>query len=343
MVIIYLSESHRSDWDKLVLSTPESGFMQSWAWSEFKELEKQNVRRIGVFDQGKLLAGAMVYYVPSSFGSSPLELPHGPVLPWKQSIQAFECMKLIKSELEKIAREVRAPMIRLEPMIVGDLPEYFGTLVRSPLDLVPTDTLVVPISGSDETILDSMKPKGRYNIRLALKKGVEVFSSEKEEDVDDFYTLFELTFNRHDFQGEPRSFFKNMIRHLGPLGMAKIYFSRYKGMILSAAIMMVHGEKATYLYGGQSSFLPSVMANYALHWRMMTDARALGCRFYDFYGIAPDNEPFHPYARFSQFKSRFGGVKVMTVGAHDIYLYEQLAELWVKNTRGVEQLSKVVS
>jgi len=340
MRIIHLNESHRKAWDEFVLTTPESGFMQSWAWSGFKELEKQNVRRIGVFDQEKLLAGAMVYYVPSSFGSSPLELPHGPVLPWKQRSLAAECMELIRSELGRIAREVKAPMIRIEPMIVGDLPGYLGALVRAPLDLIPTDTLVAAVFKNDQAILDSMSSKGRYNIRLALKKGVEVFSSGNEGDVDEFYALFELTCNRHHFQGESRGFFKNMMRHLGPSGMAKLYFSRYKGMILSSAIMITFGEKATYLYGGQSSFLPSVMANYALHWSMMTDAREMGCRAYDFYGIAPDNDPFHPYARFSQFKSRFGGTRVTTAGAHDIYLYEQLAELWVKNMRGMPELSK---
>lgn len=51
----------------------------------------------------------------------------------------------------------------------------------------------------------------------------------------------------------------------------------------------------------------------------------------DLYGIAPDDQPDHPYARFSQFKTRFGGRKVGLAGARDLYFYPQLARLWARS------------
>jgi len=66
-----------------------------------------------------------------------------------------------------------------------------------------------------------------------------------------------------------------------------------------------------------------------MHWKIMQDAKEMGCRRYDFFGIAPLNDPNHAYARFSRFKSRFGGKIVTTIGAYDFYLYPQLAELWI--------------
>jgi peptidoglycan pentaglycine glycine transferase (the first glycine) len=336
MILKHLTNDDRSAWEKLVRGTAESGFMQSWAWSEFKEAEGQKVIRIGIFDKGDLIGGGIVYYVPSSLGSSPLELPHGPVLPWKDEKRASACMSILKKELSSIAKKLASPLARLEPFTTPPLPAYMGKLVRAPIDLIPTPTLIISIR-SDEKMLLSMTPKGRYNVRLALKKGVEVRHSEKEEAVEDFYELFELTFSRHDFSGEGRGFFKNMMRFLGPCGMARIYSASYKGIVLSSAVSIYYGERATYLYGGNLPFFTSAMASYALHWRMMTDGRESGCSFYDMYGIAPAGQPFHPYAKFSQFKSRFGGAVVATAGAHDVYFYPQLADMWVKSMELAEK------
>ena len=337
MIIRYLSEKHKESWENLVRSTPESGFMQSWMWSNFKEAEGQKVLRIGIFDNDELIAGTIAYYVPSSLGASPLELPYGPVLPWGNEKKASACAQLLKQELAVVANDIGAPAARLEPFMVNRLPDYMGQTIRAPIDLIPTPTLMIPINESDEKILSNMAAKGRYNVRLALRKGVEVFHTDKESDVEDFYSLFELTFTRHNFQGEPRSFFENMMKYLGLSGMARMYFARYKGVLVSSSIAIFYGERATYLYGGSLPFLRSSMANYALHWKMIVDGRSKGCRFYDMYGIAPAGKPFHPYARFSEFKSRFGGSVVTTVGAHDIYFYPQLANMWIKSVESAER------
>ena len=336
MQLEYLNSSHRLCWDDLVKKIPESGFMQTWAWSLFKETEGQKVLRLGVLDGKDLCAGAMVYYVPSMIGASALELPHGPVLPWQEPAKADKAFSIILRELEKIAQGVGAPMARIEPFMMTPIPTYIGKIVRAPLDLIPTPTLLAPVGGEDETILAQMTPKGRYNIKLAQKKGVEVGWSVDETALDDFYYLFELTFRKHNFSGEPRSFFQNMLQALKPDHGIRIYHARYKGMLLASAIAIFCGRRATYLYGGNLPFLSSAMASYAIHWQMMKDARDAGCLDYDFYGIAPEGQPFHPYAKFSQFKSRFGGRKVNTVGAHDIYFYSQLAKMWVQSAGSIQ-------
>lgn len=337
MELKHLTAGDRGPWDELVDKVPESGFMQSWAWSLFKEEEGQTVLRLGVFEGKTLCAGAIVYYVSSMIGASALELPHGPVLPWQEPAKAARAFSLISRELERIAREVGAPMARIEPFMTGPLPEYIGKVVRAPLDLIPTPTLLVPVNGEDHEILGQMSSKGRYNIKLARKKGVEVSYSTDDEAVEDFYGLFELTFHRHDFSGEPRSFFQNMLRALRSDRRIRVYFARYKGMLLASAIAVFCGRRATYLYGGNLPFLSSVMASYAIHWQMMKDARDAGCEEYDFYGIAPEGQPFHPYAKFSQFKARFGGRKVSPAGAHDIFFYSQLAKMWVQSAGSAQQ------
>ncbi|MDD4955225.1 MAG: peptidoglycan bridge formation glycyltransferase FemA/FemB family protein [Candidatus Omnitrophica bacterium] len=329
-----LAEKDKKNWEALVSVTPESGFMQSWPWSEFKETEGQKVLRVGVFENNRLIGGAIAYYVRSSLGSSSLHVPHGPVLPWKEPEKAALCMKLLKEEFAFIAKNINSPSLRIEPFVIGEFPEYIGRPIRAPLDLVPTPTLLIPIDKSDSEILSAMPSKGRYNIRLSQRKGVEIFSFNTPEAIEDFYPLFELTFSRHNFQGESRSFFENLVRCLGQ-SIARVYIAKYKGIAVSAAISIFYAERATYLYGGSLTFFNSSMASYALHWKMMQDARAAGCRIYDMYGIAPENEPYHPYAKFSRFKTRFGGNIVRVVGAHDIYFYPQLADMWAKSVESV--------
>ena len=328
MKIAGLKKEHFKLWNDLAGSSEGSGFMQSWEWSEFKEAEGARVERLGIFEGGALIGGAIVYRVATSLGVSPLAMPHGPVLPWHDAARAEAGFNLLKGRLAAIAERTGSPMARLEPFISAR-PAFFGPALRAPLDLVPTPTLMVELGKDDDGLLAAMTQKGRYNVRLAARKGVEVVSTETNDLTGDFHELFELTCLRHSFHGEPVGFFTGLMNALGPAGMARVYLASYQGMPAAAAAAVFFGGRATYLYGGTSPFLRHTMASYAMHWRIMRDARDKGLKQYDLYGVAPSDQPYHPYARFSAFKARFGGYMVRTIGAQDIYFYPQLAKTLV--------------
>lgn len=328
MKIASLKKEHFKVWNDLAASSEGSGFMQSWEWSDFKEAEGAKVERLGIFDGGKLIAGAIVYRVETSLGVSPLAMPHGPVLPWHEPGKAEACFNLLRQKLAVLAESTGSPVARLEPFISGR-PAFFGDALRAPLDLVPTPTLLVELGKDDAGLLAGMTQKGRYNVRLSEKKGVEVVSSAGGELTGDFYELFELTCARHSFPGEPLGFFTRLMETLGPAGMARVYLATFQGMPAAAAVAVFFGGRATYLYGGTSPFLRHTMASYAMHWRIMRDARDRGFGLYDLYGVAPTDKPHHPYARFSAFKARFGGTMLRTIGAQDLYFYPQLARTLV--------------
>ncbi len=328
MKITPLKKEHFKVWNDLVRACGGSGFMQSWEWGDFKEAEGAKVERLGIFDGGALLAGTLAYRVETTLGVSPLAMPHGPVLPWNDPFKAAACFALLKERLGAIAARTGAPLARFEPF-VGGKPEFFEGLLRAPLDLVPTPTLLVDLGADDAGLLARMTQKGRYNVRLAERKGVEVVSTPGDELTGEFHELFELTCARHAFSGEPVGFFRRLMAALGPAGLARVYLATCQGMPAAAAVAVFFGGRATYLYGGTSPFLRGSMASYAMHWRIMRDARDKGCGFYDLYGAAPTDQPHHPYARFSAFKARFGGALFTPVGAHDLYFYPQLAKTLV--------------
>lgn len=328
-----LGPEHFKVWNGLAGANPASGFMQSWEWADFKEASGVTVRRLGLFDGEALAGGALVYSADSTLGVSPLAMPHGPVLPWDAPARAEEGFRLLRDGLAGISSETGSPLARFEPFLENP-PSWLAGLPRAPVDLVPTPTLLVPVAADEEAQLAGMTQKGRYNARLALRKGVEVVSSPDNSLTEDFHELFELTCCRHGFCGEPRGFFTGLLDALGPAGMARVYLASFQGMPAAAAVAVFFGSRATYLYGGTSPFLTRTMAAYALHLRILADARARGCQLYDMYGVAPEDQPGHAYARFSVFKARFGGRPARLSGARDLYFYPQLAKGFASRLEG---------
>lgn len=107
-------------------------------------------------------------------------------------------------------------------------------------------------------------------------------------------------------------------------------FAEHEGDTLGALMLVTYGPRATYLYGGIADNKRNMMAGYALQWAAMEAARECGCSTYDFYGYDAFRSSEHPYARFSQFKSRFGGEVVRFTGAQDYFFMDNLADAFVK-------------
>ena len=320
MRVAALQERHREAWEALVTSHPGAGFMQSWRWSEFKELEGYTVTRLGLFDGAALCGGGIAYTFPSPAEAGLAAMPDGPILDWGApgAPAAFRALVAAFRDLPA-GRGVIA--LRVEPRLEAE-PEALRGLPRAPVDLVPDETLEVPL-GSEAAMLAAMRPKGRYNARLAMHRGVEVTSSTDPADVHEFHFVLEQTGRYHNFLVEPKSFFINLARTLFP-AMGRLAFARYKGVTLAAALTVRHGDTVTYLYGGHLPLFRDVMASSALHWHLLREAAAEGYRVYDFYGYIPPGHPGHAYDRFSRFKEKFGGRPVCRIGSRDMVFHDRL-------------------
>ena len=173
-----------------------------------------------------------------------------------------------------------------------------------------------------------MKPKGRYNLKIAQRDRVTTEFTQDSQAIPLFYDLFWATVQRQKFFGEPYSFSINLCQTLFKANIGEIGLAKWQGEILVAIIIIYWGERATFLYGGSQDKHRHVMPSYALHWNSILRAKKRGCQVYDFYGFTTDLN--HNYARFSRFKSQFGGEKIKTIGAHDYFFYDRLAETLVQ-------------
>ncbi|MBW4537611.1 MAG: peptidoglycan bridge formation glycyltransferase FemA/FemB family protein [Myxacorys chilensis ATA2-1-KO14] len=317
-----IRELHLSDrfaWKKLNQSLVGSCFMQSWAWATFKELEGYRTFKYGVFDQA-LVGGCIFYVYPRSHSANLLIAPGAPLIRPGYTSQAIE---LLVRQAERIAQEVRTIALRVEPLW-AEKPSALNQFVRAPVDLLPSETLIIDLHPTETEIFAQMKPKGRYNIRLSQRHGVTTQFTTDLQKISMFYELFWETVQRQTFFGEPYRFFINLCQTLFAENMAELGFAMWNGEILSAVLIVYWCDRATYLYGGRSDAHGHVMANYALHWDAIKRAKAKGCQLYDFYGYTQN--PNHSYAKFSQFKRQFGGTPVTTIGAQDYFFYNQFAD-----------------
>lgn len=336
-----LPEAERAAWDALVAANPASGFMQSWSWAEFKAREGYQTWPLGVYVAGELIAGAIVQAYPAHGGGALLFAPGGPVLPWGEPDLAREALRHLLDATRPLAAEVGALALRIEPYLPPPRPALLREFARAPIDLYPAQTLVLDLVQDEDAILAAMKPKGRYNIRLAARRGVTVEVTDSLQALRRFYALFAQTARRDGFFAEPFGFFINLVGALAPAGMVRLYFATHDGVDLATAIVVHFGPRAVYLYGATADVGRNLMASYAVQWAIVRDSRAAGLREYDFYGFEPHGLTDHLYAGFSRFKRQFGGTVRRFIGAHDYFYYDSLADRLVAALRSLDNTERV--
>lgn len=327
MILRELANSDRPEWDRLTQTHDHGCFMQSWAWADFREMDGYQTFRYGLFDElNQLIGGCIFYFYPQRSSANFIFAPAAPLLPTSLEIAG---MQLLLRQAENLAQNISlsggAIALRVEPLLLQK-PEWMGRdFVRSPADLMPSETLWLDLQKSESELLAEMFSKGRYNIRLSQRYGVETVFTTLDAAIPHFYDLFYETAQRQHFLSEPYGFFIKLCQNLFREGMAEIGFAKYKGKILATILLIYWGDRCTYLYGGRSESDRQVMPVYALHWAAIQRAKQRGHRIYDFYGYS-DN-PNHAYYRFSRFKRQFGGKVVKTIGAHDYFFYDRLADI----------------
>ncbi len=321
-----LGPERDAEWDALVGSSAESGFMQSSAWATFKRAEGYQTLRYVLFEEGHLIGGASLLTYPAQGSEGLFLCPEGPVLPWADSAKAREGLRLLGRTIERRAEQSGGLGLRIEPHLPPPRPSLMRNWNRAPVDLNPIHSLMLDLTLSEEAFRAQMRPKGRYNLGLAQRHGVAVTRSRAMSDFARFYPLFEETAQRQSFFAEPFGFFLNLGAALFPSGQAELFFAEWQGETLAVILVILFGRRATYLYGGSSSQHRHVMPTYLLHWEAMQGAREHGCVEYDLYGYDPFGQTDHLYAGFSQFKRQFGGRRVDGIGAFDLLFYERLAD-----------------
>ncbi len=234
--------------------------------------------------------------------------------PWMQETQNPFAQEIPQEEPRTEVREMRM-----------NIDTTYWNLRKAFTDLLPTDTVILDLRQDPQTILQGMKPKTRYNIRLAERKGVRVRQAGLEE-LPLWYKLYQETALRHGMLIDDLDYFRAalQIKARESASPARVYLllAETEERILAGMLLAISGSRATYLYGASASNYRQYMAPYILQWSAINLARQLGCQDYDFFGIAPYPDPEHPMYGLYRFKTGFGGRIVHRQGCWD-YPFDQ--------------------
>jgi len=194
-------------------------------------------------------------------------------------------------------------------------------LWKASRDLLPPDTVMIDLRDPEETLLERMHPKTRYNVRLAERRGVTVVEGGLA-DLPAWYAVYRETAARHSL--EPMSFehAEAMLHERADddgasSNVTKLLLARHDGQLLAGMILALTPTRATYLYGASTRSHRDLMGSYALQWGAIRRAKAHGCRDYDLLGAAPRAGTAHPLAGVHRFKSGFGGRLLHREGGRD--------------------------
>lgn len=346
-----MKEQGPQKYDQFVANHALGSIHQTRVWGEFQAklsgrgpfwcLTVEDAGTGDSHDHGQILASALVIRQALPFGKCWLYCPRGPLADYSNT----QALRELFQKIRTLAQEQNAVFIRYDPALElksSDLNCHsdfgFGNSVRAHSHYQPENTLILDLTASPEELLKQMKPKGRYNIKVAQKHGVKARKSDgNAADTSAFYNLLKLTTTRDAFAAHDQKYYENMLKILGP--HAQLYLAEYQNKPLAGMIVTYFKDTATYYFGASSNEHRNVNAPALLQWQAIQDAKAAGCTEYDFLGIAPEsptrhlkfgfrNSP-HPLRGVTDFKLKFGGTRVDYHPAQEI-VYQPLWYALVK-------------
>ena len=314
-------------WRDFVAAAPAGDVLQCMEWGDLKARTGWTPCTVAVVEGQSILAGAMALKRPAPMGRSILYCPRGPVVDFANA-DLCDCLM---EGLRKLARDRRAILIKVDPPVSGD--EAADTLRRlgfrpapvkdegfggtQPRAVMKTDALA-----DDDALLARFKPKWRYNIRLADRKGVRITGETTRDDLGVFYDILRETGRRDGFQVRDLSYFEAIYDCIIEPGLGRLFMAYVEGKPLAGAIDFILGRQCWYVYGASSNEHRNRMPNHLLQWRMMQWARDAGCRVYDFRGVplrreGAEDTSLHGLVRF---KAGFDAEYTEYIGEWDLPL-----------------------
>ncbi|MCJ7805146.1 peptidoglycan bridge formation glycyltransferase FemA/FemB family protein [Patescibacteria group bacterium] len=304
-------------WEKFVLGHNPQTFLQSWNWGETNKAIGKKIFRIGIFKNSQIVAVYLVIEEKAKRGPH-LVIPGGPILDWEDK----KLVRFVVGAIYSLAKEEGAWFVRIRPDVLDSekAQKLFSELgfVAAPMHLHAENTWVLDITADEEALLRGMRKTTRYLIKKSLKTELVL---EETTDLGSSSLLSRLqneTVTRHGFVGFPEELFKAQLKAFGKDNQARMFVCRYKGRALAAAIIIFYGDSAYYHHSGSTSKYSEIPSSYFLQWQIIREAKKRGCKYYNFWGIAPGDNPKHRFAGVTLFKKGFGGQKIDWLHARDL-------------------------
>ena len=320
MIVREVVEKEKAAYNKLATHV-----IQSWEWGEFRKKSGLDLVRLGHFEGNRMVKAYQLTFHPvPMLGKNIGYFPKGP-LPDEAMIKA----------LSDIGKVKNAVYIKIEPnVIAGNRMSNIGSQMQK-LGLKPSKkslftkyNFLIDLTKSEDQLLAALQQKTRYNIGVAQKKGVEVYSSTSDEDFEIYLKLYFETTKRQRYFGHTPAYHKLVWQTLKGAKMARVIIAKYEGKPLVAWMLLNFGDTLYYPYGGSSMEYKEVMASNLVAWEAIRLGRKMGLKIFDMWGaLGPDAKESDPWYGFHRFKAGYGPIHVEYIGTYDLVLSFQFYDI----------------
>jgi peptidoglycan pentaglycine glycine transferase (the first glycine) len=273
------------EWNRFLEQYPDVHILQTGEWGELKSAFGWSALRLAVDS-----AGAQILFRRAPLGLTFAYIPKGPLRPSPDADPAL--LTSFWAEVERACRARRAIFLKIEPDAWTHQAErriFPATLERiaSRQHVQPACTLVIDLAGSEDEVFERMKPKTRYNIRLAGRKEVVVHAT---NDLQSFYHVMQVTSQRMEFHVHSFEYYRRAYELFHPKGLCELFAAEFEGRPLAYVMVFAKGKQAYYLYGASSDEERNRKPTYPLQWEAIRWAMQRGCRAYDMWGVPNEDE-----------------------------------------------------
>lgn len=254
-----------------------------------------------------------------------LYLPYGPEAKDEVVFNA------IYQDLSKLAKEHQAIFIRVEPQN-PDLIKFFPKNIKKTKDENPKDTWHLDLTQPDAKIIENFSHGIRNAYNTFRKRGIEIKTTKDPAKLKYLVALQKAIFEKKNLHAFSESYLKTELSQ----PFTTLYLATYDnkapkqdnnskqpqdGEVLGASLFFDYNDTRYYMQSAANNSYKNLPSTVAILTSAIFDAKKKGIKYFDFWGIAPEDAgQDHPWAGFTKFKKSFGGEAVHYAGTYDIVL-----------------------
>ncbi|MBU2542718.1 peptidoglycan bridge formation glycyltransferase FemA/FemB family protein [Patescibacteria group bacterium] len=353
----------KQKWEEFVLVQPSTIFVQSYKYGEFYKKMGEHSWIFGIYNNEKLVGGSLVVSTHAKRGDF-IYLPYGPFLPKEKTGEALGALTKF---LKKFAKENKYSFIRVSPFIdeTKETKKIFKKTGyrNAPIHILAETTWLLDIQKSDEKLLMDMKKNHRNLIRRCEKEGVKIKKTSDIKNLEKFNKLHEETAKRHDFHRFSDGYVRKEFSVFSPDNEVMLFnaflpstkeagkgetlqpetkeqntkeslvLGLPDGRLDSSSVIIFYGNMAVYRHSGSLNLDNKIPTSYLLQWEAIKEAKKRGIRYYNFWGIAPENaNKNHPFKGITHFKKGFGGFQKDLIHCQDLPVSARYWFTWMVET-----------
>ncbi len=232
----------------------------------------------------------------------------------KDPVKALESLRVQGGDL-------KCDFVRVEPTGNVSKQDLESLGAHQLADVQPSHTLVLDLTRSEEDLRHDLQSGHRNRINTGEKRGVRVYKTVDLKTIPVFLRLMHDTADHSKITNHPDWYYEKMAQNLIEQGIACFYVATVEENPASVSLVFDWGNTRYYAHTGNDQVLNrQYKAAVSCAWQMILDAKSDGKKYFDFWGIAPPEEPNHPWAGISAFKHGFGGSVVSNIGTYDLVI-----------------------